>query len=286
MNPEDRLYIYELSGTVVRPESFFQNGLIAHWREGDSTFLFFSRPSEAELQTFLTDRPGLSWIRTHEISYRDWQAGENLEPLSVGRLRIVPLGHRVPEDRDLISLIIDPGVVFGSGQHPTTRDCLQALLWIFERETPEIVLDLGTGTGILAIAAVKLGAREVLGVDWNPACVATARKNVELNGLSGRIRVEEGLAEEYLRQNAELLFANLHFAVVRELVGQPVFFEKKWAVLSGLLRSESAEIKRKLDRPGFSLLRGIGNGQYLVHFIGAEHWSGCLRNFHWNAGIF
>jgi ribosomal protein L11 methyltransferase len=254
MNPEDRLHIYELSGTVAQPESFFENHLIAHWREGKSTFLFFSSPSAAELRTFLTKHPGLSWVRTHEISYRDWQAGENLEPLSVGRLRIVPLGHSVPEDRDLVSLIIDPGVVFGSGQHPTTRDCLKALLWIFDRETPERVLDLGTGTGILAIAAVKLGSREVLGIDWNPACVATARKNVELNGLSGRIRVEEGLAEEYLQQEADLLFANLHFAVVRELIEQPAFFEKKWAVLSGLLRSEYAEIKRKLDRPGFSLL--------------------------------
>ena len=101
LNPEDRLYIYELSGTVVQPESFFQNSLIAHWREGDSTFLFFSSPAEAELQAFLTDHPGLSWVRTHEISYRDWQAGENLEPLSVGRLRIFPLGHPVVGGRGL-----------------------------------------------------------------------------------------------------------------------------------------------------------------------------------------
>ena len=84
--------------------------------------------------------------------------------------------------------------------------------------------------------------------------MAAARKNIEWNGLSGRIRVEEGLAEEYLRQEADLLFANLHFAVVRELIEQPAFFKKKWAVLSGLLRSEYAEIKRRLDHPGFSLL--------------------------------
>jgi ribosomal protein L11 methylase PrmA len=84
--------------------------------------------------------------------------------------------------------------------------------------------------------------------------VATARKNIALNGLSSRIRVEEGLAEDYLRQKADLLFANLHFAVVRDLIEQPAFFEKRWAVLSGLLRSEYAEIKRRIDRPGFSLL--------------------------------
>ena len=85
--------------------------------------------------------------------------------------------------------------------------------------------------------------------------MATARKNVELNGLSHRIRVEEGLAEDYLQQQADLVFANLHFAVVRDLIEQPAFFEKKWVVLSGLLRSEYAEIKRRMDRPGFSLLR-------------------------------
>jgi ribosomal protein L11 methyltransferase len=254
MNPEDPLYIYELEGTITEPEKYFQKNLLAHWREGESTFLFFSQPSTEKLKQFLKAHSEVSWVRTHEISYRDWQAGETLAPIKIGRLGIIPLGHPVPRDEDLVSIIIDPGVVFGSGQHPTTRDSLKALLWIYDRDKPESVLDLGTGTGILAIAAAKLGAREVLGIDWNPACVANTRKNIELNGLSGRIRVEEGLAEEYLKQKADLLFANLHFAVVRELVEQPAFFEKRWAVLSGLLRSEYAEIKRRLERPGFSLL--------------------------------
>ena len=199
MTPEDPLYIYELAGTVTEPEKPFQKNLLAHWREGESTFLFFSQPSTEALRQFLKPHPEVSWIRTHEISYRDWQAGETLAPFKIGRLRIIPLGHPVPGDEDLVPIIIDPGVVFGSGQHPTTRDSLKALLWVYDRETPERVLDLGTGTGILAMAAVKLGAREVLGIDWNPACVATARKNIEWNGLSGRIQVEEGLAEEYLQ---------------------------------------------------------------------------------------
>ena len=254
MNPEDPLSIYELEGTVTEPEKYFQENFLAHWREGESTFLFFSQPSTEELKQFLGPHPEVSWIRTHEISYRDWQAGETLAPFKIGPIGIIPLGHPVPRDEDLIPIFIDPGVVFGSGQHPTTRDSLKALLWIYDRETPEMVLDLGTGTGILAIAAVKLGSREVLGIDWNPACVATARKNIELNGLSGRIRVEEGLAKDYLRQKAELLFANLHFAIIRELIEQPTFFKKKWVVLSGLLRSEYGKIKRRLARPGFSLL--------------------------------
>lgn len=271
MNPEDRLHIYELSGTVAQPESFFENHLIAHWREGESTFLFFSSPSAAELQTFLTDHPGLSWVRTHEISYRDWQAGETLAPFKIGRIGIIPLGHPVPKDEDLVPVIIDPGVVFGSGQHPTTRDSLKALLWIYDREKPKGILDLGTGTGILAIAAVKLGAREALGIDWNPACVATARKNIELNGLSGRIRAEEGLAKDYLRQKAELLFANLHFAIVRELIERSSFFEKKWVVLSGLLRSEYAEIKRRLTRPGFALIKEWEADNTWFTLLGQNH---------------
>lgn len=256
MDPEDLLYIYELAGTVDRPEASFQQELLAHWREGDSTFLFFSGPAAAEIQTFLAGHPGLSLLRTHEITYRDWQAGEALEPLEIGRLRIIPLGHTVPSGDPQIPIIIDPGVVFGSGQHPTTRDSLRALLRVFDEETPARVLDLGTGTGILAVAAVKLGAQEVCAVDWNPACVANARRNAALNGLADRIRVWEGAAENRIAEQSDLLLANLHFAVVEDLVQRSAFYEKPWVIVSGLLRSEARTVKtRLLQRPGFTLVR-------------------------------
>jgi ribosomal protein L11 methyltransferase len=255
MNPDDLLYIYELAGTLDRPEDCFGQELLAHWREGTSTFLFFSGPAAAKMPAFLARHPGLSWVRTHDITYRDWQAGEDLEPLEIDRLRIIPLGRPVTTDDRSLTVIIDPGVVFGSGQHPTTRDSLRALLRVYAVEAPARVLDLGTGTGILALAALKLGAREVLAVDWNPACVANARRNAALNGFSERLRVTEGAAEKYIAEEADLLLANLHFAVVEELVRSPAFYEKPWVIVSGLLRSEARAIKDRLQQPGFTLVR-------------------------------
>lgn len=255
MNPDDHLTIYELEGTVGEPENFFQENFLAHWREGDSTFLFFSKPQEGALREFLKDHFHLTWVRTHSMSYEDWQGKDFLDSISVGKLIFIPPWGLPPEKQEGLTIRIDPGVVFGSGDHPTTRDSLLALLWVYNQERPGKVLDLGTGTGILSLAAVSLGAEKGLAVDWNPACVQTAKNNVRLNNLQEVIEVIEGRAEDYIRHSADLLLANLHFAVIQDLIKNRVFFEKKWVILSGLLRSEFLEVKHRLQVPGFEILK-------------------------------
>jgi ribosomal protein L11 methyltransferase len=255
MGPDDLLTIYELEGTAADAENFFGEHFLAYWREGDSSFLFFSEPQEALLKSFLQVRSHLKWVRTHTMPYRDWQGG-GLDFLRVGKLIICPPWMEAPGEEDKISFRVDPGVVFGSGQHPTTRDSLQALLRVYEQEKPpETVLDLGTGTGILSLAAVFLGARKVLAIDWNPACVQSAQKNVALNQLQSFIEVQEGRAEDYIRHPADLLLANLHFAVIQEVIRDKAFFEKKWIILSGLLRSECLEVKYRLKSSPFEILQ-------------------------------
>jgi ribosomal protein L11 methyltransferase len=254
MNPDDLLYIYELEGVSLDAEYFFDSQLLAHWREGESSFLFFLEPREEELKVYLKTRPHLNWVRSHQMRYRNWQGG-GLEALSVGKFIFTPPWLPEPKEPDKISIRVDPGVVFGSGQHPTTRDSLRALLWIYEQEHPRTVLDLGTGTGILALAAVFLGAKKVLAIDWNPACVQSAQKNVALNRLQSSIEVYEGRAEDYIHKPADLLLANLHFAVIQEIIRDKAFFEKKWVVLSGLLRSEYLEVKHRLGGSSFEILK-------------------------------
>lgn len=255
MGPDDPLYIYELEGTLTDPEGFFKENFLAHWREGESHFLFFSHPQEEKLRKFLESQRGGTWVRTHNLSYKEWQGGTLVDSLSVGKfVFILPWVSRL-EDPESIMIRLDPGVVFGSGTHPTTRDCLQALLWIYEREQPRKVLDLGTGTGILSLAAVSLGAEEVLAVDQNPACVRTAEKNIGINDLQEKIKIIEGRAEEYILLPADLVMANIHFAVIRELITRQAFFGKKWVILSGLLRSEFLDIKHRLQVPGFEIVK-------------------------------
>ncbi|MBI4768501.1 MAG: 50S ribosomal protein L11 methyltransferase [Deltaproteobacteria bacterium] len=255
MDPDDPLYIYELEGALNDPEGFFKENFLAHWREGESHFLFFSHPREEDLRKFLKTQMGGTWVRTHNLSYKDWQGGTPVDSLSIGKFLFIPPWASRLEDPEGIMIRLDPGVVFGSGTHPTTRDCLQALLWIYEREQPRKVLDLGTGTGILSLAAVSLGAEEVLAVDLNPACVRAAEKNIGLNDLKEKIRIFEGRAEEYIHLPADLVMANIHFTVIRELITLPTFFEKNWVILSGLLRSEFLEIKHRLQVPGFEILK-------------------------------
>jgi ribosomal protein L11 methyltransferase len=255
MNPEDPLYIYELEGTLTETEGCFQENFIAHWREGDSTFLFFSKPQDGILPTFLKTHPDLNWVRTHIMDYKDWQGEGLLDSLTVGKFIIVPPGHPKPPEQEKICLRVDPGVVFGSGHHPTTRDSLLALQWVYNQEALAEVLDLGTGTGILSLAAVALGAKKILAVDWNPACVQTAQKNVVFNNLQTFIEVQEGRAEEFVRYPADLLLANLHFSVIQEVIKDRAFFEKKWVILSGLLRSEFLEVKYRLNLKDFEIIK-------------------------------
>ncbi|GHU17617.1 ribosomal protein L11 methyltransferase [Betaproteobacteria bacterium] len=106
------------------------------------------------------------------------------EPIRVsGRLWIVPSWHTAP-DPEAIVLVLDPGMAFGTGSHPTTRLCLE---WLERAVTPDVsVLDYGCGSGILGIAAARLGATDVLGVDIDPQAVTAARNNAGRNGVKAR----------------------------------------------------------------------------------------------------
>ena len=125
------------------------------------------------------------------------------EPIRVsGRLWIVPSWHTAP-DPDAIVLVLDPGMAFGTGSHPTTRLCLE---WLERTVTPGAsVLDYGCGSGILAIAAARLGATDVLGVDIDPQAVTAARNNAERNGVN--VRFDDSAAE--IRGQFDLVVANI-----------------------------------------------------------------------------
>jgi ribosomal protein L11 methyltransferase len=125
-----------------------------------------------------------------EIAEQNWVelTQSQFEPIRVSqRLWIVPSWHEAP-DPDALVLVLDPGMAFGTGSHPTTRLCLEWLERLFTQCDSTIIsiLDYGCGSGILAIAAGKLGATQVIGVDIDPQAVAAARSNAELNKVSAR----------------------------------------------------------------------------------------------------
>lgn len=250
LSPYDNLYIYYLEGRMSRPWETNFSRFVGNWEEDGYTFLFFTSPAAQQVDALLKREPGLTLLDEFEMTYEEWQGGK-IQPLLIGRFLILPPWYLTKSQTPPIShghkIILDPGVVFGNGTHPTTRDCLEALELAFESKNIETVLDLGTGTGLLAMAAGKLGCRRCLALDFNFLAARTAHVNVRLNGLEQTIAVCQGRAEDYISSPADLLMANIHFDVMRRLVQSEGFLSKKAFVLSGLLRSEARQIAHDLS---------------------------------------
>jgi len=222
-------------------------GFLGNWIEEESSFLFFSAPARELVQGVIEKDETLRLIEEFYFTYEEWQGGK-IKPMRVSGLLIAPPWENIEEGNEEKKILLDPGVVFGTSLHPTTRDCLEALVEISAETHYHRVLDLGTGTGILAIAARRLGAENILAVDINPLAVKTALLNVRLNNAENRITVKKGLAEDFIDHRFDLLMANLHYDTILKLITARGFLEKRYFILSGLMRSQARDIRLKLAR--------------------------------------
>jgi ribosomal protein L11 methyltransferase len=267
--PDAELYIYYLKGRVAPGMDLAAPGFIGNWEEDGFSFLFYSQTCRKTIAELLAAQPQLEMIDAFQMPYAEW-LGERPVSYRVGRFDIVPVWEieRNENDagEDLHRLILDPGVVFGSGTHATTRDCLRALEIVYAEEDPQSVIDLGSGTGVLSLAATALGSRSTLAVDNNLLAVHTAARNFRMNGMADRILAVQGRAEVFIEHPAVLLLANIHFDVMRRLVRSAGFLQKKWFVLSGLMRSQAGSIEEQLVRVG-SIIRQQWIGEGLWHTI-------------------
>ncbi len=248
--PYDNLFIYYLNGRLTPDNRIVQDDFIGNWEEGEDSVLFFSSPADRQIELLLQRQPQLKLLDIYQIPYDQW-LGETVESFEHGAFRIMPPWQEVNRFREadgrLSPILLDPGLVFGTGTHPTTRECLEAIELAAGALTNFTAVDLGTGTGLLALAAARVGARAVIGVDLNPLAAETANRNVYLNQLQNRVLIIQGRAEEMITCHADLLIANIHFDVMQLLVESRGFLAKKRFILSGLLRGESKHILNKLQ---------------------------------------
>lgn len=252
--PYKDLYIYYLEGRINSDHGIFGTEFIGNWEEDNFSFLFFKTPSREKIDEILLAHPGLTLIDNYQMTYDEWQ-GERPFPLNIGRFVITApwvLSDNIDEG---IKIILDPGVVFGTGTHPTTHDCIEALEMAFSNEKIKSALDLGTGTGVLAIAAAHLGAKKILAADINYLAVNTAKKNFFLNGMQDRILSIQGLAQDCIELPADLLIANIHHDIMKVLIRSEGFLNKKCFILSGLLKSEAKKIDLQLSKLPVKIMR-------------------------------
>jgi ribosomal protein L11 methyltransferase len=184
--------------------------------------------------------PKLSYT-TERVEDQDWVRAtqSQFQPVRIAeRLWVVPTWH-TPPDPAAINLIIDPGLAFGTGTHPTTCLCLQ---WLHDHlRNGERVLDYGCGSGILAIAAVKLGARYACGVDIDPAALVAARQNA----MQNQTTVEFSAASAAAPEPADIVLANIlanPLKLLAPLLARATRDSGR-IVLSGILEPQADEVR-------------------------------------------
>ncbi len=253
--PYGDLYIYYLEGRAPSASSFFDSRFIGNWEEEGFSFLFFSKPADEDVSKFLESQKGLKLVDRYRMTYDEWQGGR-FSSMEIGGFLIAPPWEEIREERlagKLKKIVLDPGVVFGNGLHATTRDCIEALELIYTRAKCDTALDLGCGTGILALAAATLGCRRCLAADFNLLAVRTARENIGLNAMEDKIVAIQGNALDFVDAPSELIIANIHYDVMKRLLESEGFYRKRWFVLSGLLRSQARDAASQLERRGVTI---------------------------------
>lgn len=198
------------------------------------------------------------------IPEQDWNEAwkKGFTPLDVGeRFTILPPWEKKREGR--INLVIDPGMAFGTGHHETTRSCLVLMEKYDQKAAKERFLDLGTGTGLLAIAAYKLGYRHIAAIDTDPLAVDAARTNSALNQIDG-LEIREGGIED-LNETYDFIAANIISGVLVQLAPALAAHLKPRgiAVLSGILRGQEKEVIQATARTGLKLLEQYPDGKWV-----------------------
>jgi len=218
----------------------------------------------------LIDLPefALRGITSMTIADQDWLAEwkKGYEPIAVGRRLLICPSWRRDQARntDRVVIEIDPGMAFGTGTHETTRGCLEMLEKYWRGGS---LLDVGTGTGILAIAAYKLfpGSR-VTGFDLDPEAIEVALENAAINGVADEIEIEVNKLGSFHGQGFDVALANLTADVIIPLASEfPQVLKSQGAlIVSGILREQGDDVLETLTDQRFDLIESLPDGEWVT----------------------
>lgn len=208
---------------------------------------------------------GQGKIFIKEVKEEDWANNwkKYYKPTKIGeKIVIKPIWEEYKSQNDEIIVEMDPGMAFGTGTHETTRMCIEALEKYVTKDTT--VYDIGTGSGILAITAAKLGAGKVVGVDLDPVAVDSAKSNVGFNNLSN-IDILHGNLMEVVEGKAEIVVANIIAEVIIFLSDEVKKFLKPdgYFISSGIIKDRKDDVVKKLTSIGFNIIEVNTLGEWV-----------------------
>ena len=234
--------------------------------ERDDGFRIFFATQEARERALTALSPRFAATRI-DVDDEDWarRSQADLAPITVGRIVVHPTLPVLPAPPAPIDLVIPPSMGFGTGHHATTRLCLAALQRIDLHG--KVVLDVGTGSGLLAIAAAKLGAARAIGIDDDRDAIQAAQENLEVNRVTNVELVVDDLLRDALPR-ADVVLANLTGALVVRAATRLVAAVNAGGVLiiSGVLASERDGIRRAFANQTF--VEDVQEDEWLGFTIG------------------
>lgn len=265
------------------PVEIIDEELIAKDRNIAKIHVYIS-PEEnpCEAAAFLRERldsAGISYVLdTDNVREEDWANNwkQFFKPMNIGKkLRLIPSwdteGDMIrSDDKNAVEaertrLIIDPGMAFGSGQHETTRLCLELVEKYIT--SGALMLDIGTGSGILGIAGLLLGAKETLGVDIDPLSVKTAEENAALNGIKDNFRAICGNLADKVSGRYDLISANIVADIILQLLDDAKKLMKPNGIFiaSGIIDIRRNEVAAAMDKAGLEIIEECADrGWYAI----------------------
>ncbi len=195
-----------------------------------------------------------------DIAEEDWSNAwkQYYHPLYIGkRLVVCPVWEKVELKEEQVQVTLDPGLAFGTGSHETTRLCMTLLEEVVKGE--ETVLDIGTGSGILAITALRLGAKDAIGVDIDPVAVKIAGENAELNQVEHRTTFLCGDLVEQVQGQYDIICANIVADVIIRLseTVKQFMHENTRLIVSGIIDTRADEVHDALVDSGLRVIKRL-----------------------------
>jgi ribosomal protein L11 methyltransferase len=208
---------------------------------------------------------GEASVTAEKVREEDWANNwkKYYKPTKIGdKIVIKPIWEEYEAESDDIIVELDPGMAFGTGTHETTRMCVIALEKYITPNT--VVIDIGTGSGILAITAAKLEAKHVVGVDLDPVAVDSAKENVAFNKLSN-IDILEGNLLDVVDGKADIVVANIIAEIIMVLIEdvKKALLPGGYFISSGIIRERREAVEEKLINSGFKIKEVNVDGEWV-----------------------
>jgi len=224
------------------------------------------------LQTYLQQLAELQFevqpdeVKIQIIEDQDWNAQwkQTIQPIDIdGKILIKPSWVEISPNSDLKVIEIDPQMIFGTGVHETTQLMLKLL--IKHIDSPQKVLDMGTGTGILAIATALLSHAKITAFDIDPLATTTAAQNFNINHVESRINLFCGRIDAIKNIQFDLILANINRSIIifKLALIQNLLKNDGLAIFSGILIEERHILKNSLNHYGLILVEEVQQGEWL-----------------------